>query len=117
MLDFAPHSTEVYIGNIKSGLKYARLMGNVKKVTTEYYPYPNSEQKIRVDEFDTKGNIVVSNSQMVTYHEDVIHNIGSSKFFDVNYSPDKLLLEYSGDGYRVKNHYDSRRLQTHCNLK
>ena len=29
MLDFAPHSTEVYIGNVKSGLKYARLMGNV----------------------------------------------------------------------------------------
>ena len=107
MIDFAPHSTDVYIGNIKSGLKYARLMGNVKKVTTEYYPYPNSEPKIRVDEFDTKGNIVVSNSQMVTYHEDVMHNIGSSKFFDVNYSPDKLLLEYSGDGYRVKNHYDS----------
>ena len=35
MIDFAPHSTDVYIGNIKSGLKYARLMGNVKKVTTE----------------------------------------------------------------------------------
>lgn len=114
MIDFAPHSTDVYIGNIKSGLKYARLMGNVKKVTTEYYPYPNSEQRIRIDEFDTKGNIVMIDSQIVTYHGEVIQNLGNSKFFNVNYSPDNMLLEYGGDGYKVKNHFDSnRRLQCH----